>query len=38
VVFIFNAPVQFYLQDEPRVTARLLADAPPVPPPREFAS
>jgi hypothetical protein len=36
VVFVFNAPVEFYLQDDFHATARLLAETPPVPPPRSL--
>jgi hypothetical protein len=36
-VFFISAPVQFYLQGETVATAPLLAETPPVPPPRSLA-
>ena len=35
-VFFIGAPVDFYLQGEQRATAVLLAETPPVPPPRSL--
>lgn len=35
-VFVFSAPVHFYLQSEQSTAASMLAETPPVPPPRSF--